>query len=691
MPWHLLLLKYLLLVVAGLILVVVGAAAAAAVFVGIPLSLVLLVVIVLQLTGVLRGVPFNYNLRNIVVRWKTTALTGVAFTLVVALLTVMLAFVNGMYALTKASGNPSNVLVLSDGATDELFSNLGYGDIKEIELHDEVARDETGKRLASWETYLVVNQPILTRKCPHCGQMVPVDRFGQKLLPHGDPECKGSGLKVVGSRGRRFVQVRGVEDPVLSGRVHGLPLYEGGSWFSQAGVEPLPGATSSGEQAIQAVIGEGLARELAPDQAKKVLEPGDIFDLGPRKWVVVGVMRSAGSTFDSEVWAKRDLVGQLFGKNTYTTCVLRTTDAEAAKALADDLTKNYKKPAVSALPEPEYYSRLSTTNEQFLYGIMGIMFIVAVGSIFGVMITMFAAISQRAKDIGVLRILGYARWQVLTSFFMESVALSLVGGAVGCAVGSLSHGASATSILSSGMGGGTQDGRHAARQHVDQQRPGHLARQALEFLPALRCLDEADVGAGLGIAVGPGDGPVDALNGPGVGAGDHDEGGVAPGRQRRPQLQYHLVGGDDLFAREMAAPLGHDLVLEQDAGRPGLLELGDGASDVVQIAVAGVAVGHHGDRQAQGGAANGPGHLGEREQTDIGQAEQARRRAEAAEEHGLQPAGLDQQGGEHIMSAQAADHPGTVQQFAKPACGHRPPPALFDPCHLVWQVKEFDG
>src|SRR5262249_55619541 len=42
----------------------------------------------------------------------------------------------------------------------------------------------------------------------------------------------------------------------------------------------------------------------------------------------------------------------------------------------------------------------------------------------------------------------------LTSFFMESLVLALVGGALGCALGSLCHGVSASSIVSSGMGGG---------------------------------------------------------------------------------------------------------------------------------------------------------------------------------------------------------------------------------------------
>src|SRR5262249_20048832 len=147
-----------------------------------------------------------------------------------------------------------------------------------------------------------------------------------------------------------FIQVRGLEDPRRSGQVHNLDLNEGGSWFSQAGVEPLPGG-KKGEQAIQAVIGEGLARELGPDQSKKRLEIGDIFDLGPRKWIVVGILKSSGTTFDSEVWAKKAIAGDLFGKNTYTTLVLRTKDPEMARELADELSKNYKKPAVSAQPE----------------------------------------------------------------------------------------------------------------------------------------------------------------------------------------------------------------------------------------------------------------------------------------------------------------------------------------------------
>ena len=109
---------------------------------------------------------------------------------------------------------------------------------------------------------------------------------------------------------------------------------------------------------------------------------------------------------------------------------------------------------MAAQPETEYYEKLNNTNQQFLYTIVFIVIIMAVGGVFGVMNAMFAAVSQRTKDIGVLRLLGYARWQVLTSFFLESLLLAVIGGLLGCAVGCLGHGWTATSIAGSGAGGG---------------------------------------------------------------------------------------------------------------------------------------------------------------------------------------------------------------------------------------------
>jgi ABC-type lipoprotein release transport system permease subunit len=385
------------------------------------LGLALSIVLLLQLAGLLRRVPFGYNLRNLVVRWPTTLLTGLAFTLVVGLFTVMLAFVNGMNRLTENSGQAANVMVLSDGATDEAFSSLGFGDITTIDQWPTVQKDENGEPLTSWEIYIIVNQPI----------------------PNAPP----------GGRQRRFLQMRGLKDPVRTSRVHNIRLHPGGAWFSTTGIQPLPDS-ATGEQAIQVVLGEGIARELGPDQGKRSLEVGDVFPIAERQWVVVGILDSSGSTFDSEIWAKQQLAGEKFGKPSFSTVVLRTADAETARQTALDLSDHFKSPAVLAQVETEYYEKLTSNNRLFLGAAWFIAAFMALGGVFGIMNAMFAAISQRQKDIGVMRILGFARWQILQSFFLESLLLTLVGGTIGCLLGTLADGWSTTSIISGGQGGG---------------------------------------------------------------------------------------------------------------------------------------------------------------------------------------------------------------------------------------------
>jgi ABC-type antimicrobial peptide transport system permease subunit len=109
---------------------------------------------------------------------------------------------------------------------------------------------------------------------------------------------------------------------------------------------------------------------------------------------------------------------------------------------------------VQAEVETEYYASLSNTNKQFLYATAFLTAVISLGGVFGVMNTMFAAISQRTEDIGVMRLIGFSRWQVLRSFLLESLLIAALGGLGGCAAGMLVDGASLTSLLSSGPGGG---------------------------------------------------------------------------------------------------------------------------------------------------------------------------------------------------------------------------------------------
>jgi len=414
-------------------------------------------------------VPLAYNVRNLTVRWRTTLLTGLAFTLVTALLVVMLAFINGMKRLTTASGQPGNVLVLAEGATDETWSNLNVGDLAEIEVQPEVVRGKDGRPMASRETYMVVNQPV------------PPD------APPGRPK-------------RRFLQLRGIENPLLAAEVHNLRLLPGGTWFSSSGSRldhEAPDNAPSAQPMIEVVLGEGIARELGRDRSpeklasarnRQRLDAGDVYFLGEdpqsqagdaeagrpaqaRKWIVVGIMDSAGSTFDSELWAKQSLVAPLFGKDTFTSLVVRTREDATARKFRDFLnnagqeseggqqtpkpaTSGLRRTTVNALVEKDYYEGMTEMTDVFLWAIVVVTVFISIGGIFGVMNTMFAAISQRIKDIGVLRLLGYARWQILVCFLLESLVIALVGGAIGCLLGTVVNGWTATCVVSGHTSGG---------------------------------------------------------------------------------------------------------------------------------------------------------------------------------------------------------------------------------------------
>jgi hypothetical protein len=371
-------------------------------------------------------VPFSYNVRNLRVRWKTTTLTALAFTVVIALLMFMHAYATGITRLSERSGQPANVICLSDGASDESYSNFPVSSVGELALQTGVVRDDDGRPLCSRENYVFTSQ---VRPAP------------------------------AGERPKhRFLQIRGVEEPDISAKVHGLVLVAG-TWFSQAGARypAIPDSTGGGASSrgmVEAVMGEGLAREMGKDRGKESLEIGDVLTIGPREWILVGIMQGAESTFGSEIWARAQQVGEVFNKrNRYTSIVLRAESPDGAKELAERLSHDFRKLAVSAQSEPAYFAKMADANDQLLGSIYFVAGVMALGGIFGVMNTMFAAIGQRTNDIGLLRILGFARWQVLVSFLLESLLIALLGGMAGCALGYMANGVTTTSVVETSGGG----------------------------------------------------------------------------------------------------------------------------------------------------------------------------------------------------------------------------------------------
>ena len=320
------------------------------------------------------AIPLAYNFRNLVVRKTTTIMTALGIALTVAVLLAILALVNGLRTALSATGDPRHVLVLRKGSEAELTSNMERGAFQVIKFKLGIAQSKSGEPLASLEIVTVIN---LTSVDAPDGINVTL----RGLTPEGVELRKQ--LKLVAGR-----------------------------WFE------------TGKREV--VVGQSIVKRFPGAQL------GSKLRFGRGDWDIVGVMSAGQSAVNSEIFADLNQVSSDFQRSeVLSSALLRATDVVAADALIKDLSSDQRL-NVSALSEKEYYARqtISALPIQFL-GIF-VSVIMAVGSGFAAMNTMYAAVARRSQEIGTLRVLGFSRGSILLSFFLESVLLSALGGLIGC-------------------------------------------------------------------------------------------------------------------------------------------------------------------------------------------------------------------------------------------------------------------
>lgn len=315
-------------------------------------------------------------------------MTASAFMLAVSALVVILAFVEGVQTLCGESGQRDNVIVLSQGNTEEVLSAMDRQLVSRVESTAGVLRDKDGRPLCSRELFLVVTQHAL----------------------------EGDEYDVL--------QVRGVYPVALE--VHRQVRIVQGRMFKRHHRE--------------VVIGRAMAN-------KNGLGPGDKLLLRNAAWNIVGVFEAQGSAFESEIWAELDQLSSQFRRQgILSTVVLRTASPSLAAQVASDLMNNRAAP-VEAQIESEYYRQRAELFNMLRVGAIVIAILMAIGAIFGAVSSMFAAIGERVKDIAVLRLLGFQRSAILVSFFLETLLIALVGGAGGLCIGWAVNGLSVTAPL----------------------------------------------------------------------------------------------------------------------------------------------------------------------------------------------------------------------------------------------------
>ncbi len=332
-------------------------------------------------------IPLSYSVRSILRRRFSAFATAGGLGLVVFVFAAVLMLARGVEETLKSTGSRENAIFLRKGSTSELTSFLPREAAKTFAADPAVAI-EGGRQVTSPELFVIF-------------QLQRID---------------GSGTANVGFRG---VTKDGWE--LL--RSKSIRLAEG----------RLPQWGTS-----EVILGRAAVGRY---QGARV---GQSISIARRQWQVVGVFDAGGAAFESEVWADADQIadaGRRTGYSTMTVKLKSPSDLESLRATVDaDPRWN-----LEAKREDRFYEESAGPLANFIR-ILGTVIAVffSVGATLGAMITMYAQVAARVREVGTLRALGFKRRSVLFSFLVESLILALLGSVAGCALAALLGAASFT-------------------------------------------------------------------------------------------------------------------------------------------------------------------------------------------------------------------------------------------------------
>lgn len=300
-------------------------------------------------------------------------MTALGIALSVAILVASLALVNGLRTVFRNTANPLQLLVLRKGGNSELGSVVSTQAFAVLRSEGGIALDRSGQPLASEEVVNVANLPSID------------DPHGMNVTVRGLTE---SGIEM---RNVRIVQ---------------------GRWFH-------PGLR-------EVIVGRAVA------QRYPSAEIGNKIRFGKGEWEVVGVMDAGESAVNSEIWGDFNQISADYNRqDSASSFRLRATDPPALEALKHSIADDPRLD-VTVMAEKDYYERQTSSGAPLEFLGIFVAVIMAIGSGFAAMNTMYAAVARRTKEIGTLRTLGFSEGAILLSFLSESVLLATLAGILGC-------------------------------------------------------------------------------------------------------------------------------------------------------------------------------------------------------------------------------------------------------------------
>jgi len=325
------------------------------------------------------AIPISYNIRNLKMRKGLTIMTALGIALTVTTAIFLMALLAGLDRAFVTSGDPQNVLVLRKGSTAELSGGFDAALFPTLKNLPGIAKDSKGEPLASGEWVVVI------------------------VLPRKD----GTGEVNVTVRGMMPDGLELRQLPVDKPKVKLVA----GRWFT-------PGQR-------EVVVSQSIHNRFAHSNV------GDTMQFGKGPWTVVGVFDAGGSAYESEIWGDVNQMSSDFDRQGgFASAYLRATDTHAANALKN-LVSDDQRLKLDGTLENDYYAKQTSSGGPIRVVGYLVAIIMAIGSSFAAMNTMYAAVAYRSREIATLRVIGFSRPSILTSFVFESLLLSFLGALVG--------------------------------------------------------------------------------------------------------------------------------------------------------------------------------------------------------------------------------------------------------------------
>ena len=316
------------------------------------------------------------NLRTIPQRLGSSGVAIIGIAGVVIVLVSVLSIAQGFSAAMEQTGSESRALIMRSGADSEMTSGLSNVDVDVIKQAPGLRRDGQ-TAIASAELYVIIDIPKIGTNTP------------------------------------ANVPMRGVE-PVATQVRDEFSITQGRMF--QFGTNEV-------------VVGRGALVNF------QGLSVGSTIHSGQNTWQVVGVFETDGGIAETEIWCdSRMLQGVYRRGNTYQTVLARLDSSQSFDTFRDWLTTN---PQVNlqVRREVEYYAQQSRALSTLIRNVgFGIAVLMGIGAVFGAILTMYTAVSTRAREIATLRALGFNTTSVIVSVLGESLALAAVGGVIGGAL-----------------------------------------------------------------------------------------------------------------------------------------------------------------------------------------------------------------------------------------------------------------